>query len=890
MRLGIFNSKILTLLTLCLFIFLLTSEASSLRGFQDTESFAKLVSEGEAFYKSKEYDKAVIRYLEAYMQAKNNIQFAEVYMGLGLTYTANGQKDKAKEYLLKLLQLQPDKKIDEQKYPADFVILFYKTQIEALKPAVEAAKPTTMEAVPEEEKETSVKTEGSKEFEPKTEKPETKTAEKKVPPPAGVEETKKIEPKVEIKKAEPEAEPKTQPVEEDKPKELPDKLKDVPGVGATQKEDITKKEEKPAAEDAEAAAKEDKAAKKEEKAATQEEPKEPVIMEQKAQGAKVEGKKKIPWLLIAGVAVIGGALAYLLLSGSDTSEDEATAGSIQVNSSPTGAKVLLDGMDTGKVTNTTLTGIAPGSHQVKVSKEGYVDYEETVSVTAGQTVIVDVSLSKHTISVSTPKANDVWVIGQTVQIKWNTGGSSAARKITQSHFNPLLSESGSSRAFLRLKVYREREAMRVRNHESLKGAVGGEEESDGLARVRKVIGELSPTVRERTPAPVTQPVDGKCDSGQNPAILNINLSSPRGQNRVNPSGDLNIQAVSQVKIELFQGSKRIRTIASSTLNDGQHNWKVASEVPDGFDYRVKVSAAEEPSVSGTSKAFMVKSNYTLAAKWGSRGSGDDQFNAPMGITVTQSKVYIVEDANARIKIYTPQGTLLNMWGGPGMGDDRYNNPRGVAVANNGNIYIADTGNERIVVCKPSGAYLREWGSRGGGVSQFRSPTDIAIDKSGDVYVADSYNFRIQKFNASGKFIGQFGTRGIGDDQFGLPVGIAVDDNGNVYVVDSENNRIQKFSSSRQFLTKWGKRGNGEGEFNHPTGIAIGTDGKVYVTDSENHRIQKFDSVGNFITSWGTQGDGDAQFRFPTGIAVDNSGKVYISDSGNYRIMKFKVAE
>ncbi len=878
MRLGIFNSKFLTVLTLCLFIFLLTSEASSLRGFQGAESFAKLLSEGEAFYKSKEYDKAIIRYLEAYMQAKDNTEFSEVYMHLGLTYTANGQKDKAREYLLKLLELQPDKKIDEQKYPADFVILFYQAKIEALKPAAEAAEPVPTQVVPEEERKAPPKTEEAKKPEPKKEELKPKTEEKKVESPATT------------KQAEPKSETKTQPVKKDETEELPDKLKEVPGVETTKKKELPKKEEKPAAKDTQAVTtKEDKTATKDVTTPTQEEPEEPVVKEQAAQEAKVGGKKKMPWLLIAGVAVIGGALAYLLLSGSETSEEEVSAGSIQVNSSPTGAKIFLDGSDTGQVTNATLTGISSGSHEVKVTKEGYVDREETVSVTGGQTAIVDVSLSKHTISVSNPKANDVWVKGQTVQIKWNTGGSSTTRNITQSHFNPLLSDSGNSRTFLRLKVYREREAMRAHNH-SLRAAGGGAEDQDGLARVRKVIGELSPTVKERTPAPVTQPVDGKGNSSNNPGMLNINPNNQSGQYRANPSSDLNIQAVSQVKIELYQGNKSVKTIVNSTQNDGQHSWKVASNVPDGFNYKVKVSAAEEPSVSGTSKEFMVKSDYTLAAKWGSKGSADDQFNAPMGITVKQSKVYIVEDVNARIKIYTPQGTLLNMWGAPGKENDTYNNPRGVAVANNGNIYIADTGNERILVYKPSGAYIRQWGRRGGGNGQFRSPTGISIDKAGFVYVSDSYNFRIQKFNADGKYIDQFGTRGTGDDQFGLPVGVAVDDSGNVYVVDSENNRIQKFNSTGKLITKWGKKGNENGEFNHPLGIAIGTDKNVYVTDSENHRIQKFDSTGNFISTWGTQGDGDAQFRFPSGISVDTAGRVYISDSGNYRIMKFRVVE
>ena len=857
MRLGIFNSKFLTIFTLCLFIFLLTSEASSLRGFQEAESFAKLLGEGEAFYKKKEYDKAIIRYLEAYMQAEHDSEKSDVFMGLALAYTGNNQKDKAQDYLLKLLKMQPDKKIEEQKYPADFVILFYQAKIEALRPAVESVKPAPTEVVKQEEKKAPPKTEAAKKPEPKKEEPK----------PA----TKKTEPKTVTK-----TEPKKQPAKEEKAKDLPEKLKDVPGVTATKKKDVAKKDEQPAT--------------KEEKPATKDETKEPIVKQQVAQEGRIEEKKKIPWLLIAGVAIVGGALAYLLLGGSESSEDEVSAGSIQVNSSPSGAQIFLDGSDTGQVTNATLTGISPGSHRVEVTKEGYVDYEESVSVSSGQTVRVDATLSKHTISVSSPKANDVWHKGQSVQVKWSTGGgSSAVKSATQSHFNQLLSDGGNNRAFLRLKVYREREAMRARSH-SLRAGGGVEDSSDELARVRKVIGEFSQPTRENTPGATGQSLDENGNPGNNPGMLNIISKTQPGNDKAVSRGDLGVQAVSEVKIELLQGGKRVKTIANRTQNDGQHNWKVPADVPEGFNFKVKVSAADESSVFGTSKVFTVLSEYELSMKWGSKGNAQDQFNQPYGIAVANSKVYIVEDINSRISIYTQQGTFLNMWGSPGKGSNQFQGPLGVAIAKNGNIYVADTNNERIMVFKPDGTYVRKWGKRGGGNAQFRSPTGIAIDKNDNIYVADSYNFRIQKFNAVGKFLAQWGSRGNGNDQFGLPVGVTVDNSGNVYVVDSENHRVMKFNSNGQFITKWGSQGSGDDRFNHPVGVACDSYGNVYVTDSENHRFMKFDSTGKLITKLGTRGDGDDQFRYPSGIAVDASGRVYISDSGNYRIMKFKIME
>ncbi|WP_220681271.1 DUF3344 domain-containing protein [Methanofollis formosanus] len=86
------------------------------------------------------------------------------------------------------------------------------------------------------------------------------------------------------------------------------------------------------------------------------------------------------------------------------------AGNIVVTSSPDGARVFLDGKDTGEQTNTTLTRVSPGEHQVAVSLEGYLEAEKAVTVVEGESVAVHFDLSQASITllpgwnfVSTPK-------------------------------------------------------------------------------------------------------------------------------------------------------------------------------------------------------------------------------------------------------------------------------------------------------------------------------------------------------------------------------------------------------------------------------------------------------------------------------------------------------
>lgn len=86
------------------------------------------------------------------------------------------------------------------------------------------------------------------------------------------------------------------------------------------------------------------------------------------------------------------------------------AGSIVVTSAPDGARIFLDGTDTGEVTNATLTNVPVGEHTVRVERDGYLDTEETVTAASGKIAAVHFDLARASITlrpgwnfVSTPK-------------------------------------------------------------------------------------------------------------------------------------------------------------------------------------------------------------------------------------------------------------------------------------------------------------------------------------------------------------------------------------------------------------------------------------------------------------------------------------------------------
>jgi hypothetical protein len=175
----------------------------------------------------------------------------------------------------------------------------------------------------------------------------------------------------------------------------------------------------------------------------------------------------------------------------------------------------------------------------------------------------------------------------------------------------------------------------------------------------------------------------------------------------------------------------------------------------------------------------------------------------------------------------------------GSGDGQFNDPMGIGLDSTGNVYVADTGNDRVQKFTSDGNFLMQFGAHGAGNGQFNGAKDVAVDSLGFVYVADEFNNRIQRFSSTGVFLGKWGTIGTGPGQFQQPFSLTTDANRNVYVVDYANSRIQVFRPSGAFIKQWGSAGGGPGEFNGASGIAVGSNARVYVADPVSKRVEMF---------------------------------------------------
>ena len=293
----------------------------------------------------------------------------------------------------------------------------------------------------------------------------------------------------------------------------------------------------------------------------------------------------------------------------------------------------------------------------------------------------------------------------------------------------------------------------------------------------------------------------------------------------------------------------------------------------------------------------LQSGGTPVSRFGVKGSGQNEFNSPARVFLSDKFVFVLDTENNAVKVWNRSSeTFVRSYGVPGAGDGAFSRPFGMGKDPNANRFaVADTGNNRIQLFTFDAAtgaitFERKFGARGTLAGQFNGPQGVAIGPLGDIHVADTGNHRIQVFSSTGAFEVQFGTLGSSPGMLNSPAGICVDVSGLIYVADTGNNRIQIFNGTGLFLWQFGSAGSGNGQFSRPTDIQIGIAGRMYVADSSNHRIQIFDSARNHVLSLGNGGSNPGEMLFPFGVApVQNSSRLYVADTGNNRIQRLNAA-
>ena len=172
---------------------------------------------------------------------------------------------------------------------------------------------------------------------------------------------------------------------------------------------------------------------------------------------------------------------------------------------------------------------------------------------------------------------------------------------------------------------------------------------------------------------------------------------------------------------------------------------------------LRVSCAMDISINPKNKRIYVCENiahrvqilntdFTFSSSFGSRGSGDEHFSSPCGVTTHSSGcVYVADRANHCVKVFTEEGQFLRKIGKPGKGDGELSDPRYIAIDSDDTVYVTEVGTNRVSMFTCQGQFLGSFGSHGTAPGQFTTPLGIAVDRDGLIYVSDYRNSCVQIF-------------------------------------------------------------------------------------------------------------------------------------------------
>ena len=327
-----------------------------------------------------------------------------------------------------------------------------------------------------------------------------------------------------------------------------------------------------------------------------------------------------------------------------------------------------------------------------------------------------------------------------------------------------------------------------------------------------------------------------------------------------PTGDGNTYSFTVTT--LTDGTLTV-SIPENAVTDNAGNGNVASD-----PYTVTVDA---PVTFGT-----------FVSTFGSGGTGNYQFENPVGITTNSTHILVADTDNNRIQVFHMNGTYANTIDSFGdTGNDQFNRPQAVTT-NSTHILVADSNNNRIQVFDNTGAHVSTIANQGSRDDRFNSPRGITTNST-HILVVDYRNDRIRVFDNTGAHVNTFGGHGTTDGRFDRPQAITTNST-HILVTDSKNDRIQVFDNTGTHVSTFGRTGSDLYDIDNPRGITI-TPTHILVTDTNNHRIQVFDLNGVYAGIFGSKGSGNGQFNIPHGITT-NSTHILVADFANHRIQIF----
>lgn len=264
---------------------------------------------------------------------------------------------------------------------------------------------------------------------------------------------------------------------------------------------------------------------------------------------------------------------------------------------------------------------------------------------------------------------------------------------------------------------------------------------------------------------------------------------------------------------------------------GENGWIVGdlAMLPDG-----NIAAVG----NGVNDVVVLSPDGDVVEKWTPSTTVPNVDNLLESIAVdSDGNIYLGSAYRATVEVFAPDHTLLRSWGSKGTGDGQFQYVGGIGIAPNGDVWVVD--GELVQVFDAEGNFLKKIGEPGSGPGQFASPGFPFFDADGNVWISDFRNSRVTVWSPDGTFIRAFGEFGRRPGQWDEPNSVDLDGNGLAFIPDTELGHINVYTTDGQFVAQWGEKGSQPGQFYLPSNTLLDGQGNIYVSELDGGRIQKF---------------------------------------------------
>jgi streptogramin lyase len=164
---------------------------------------------------------------------------------------------------------------------------------------------------------------------------------------------------------------------------------------------------------------------------------------------------------------------------------------------------------------------------------------------------------------------------------------------------------------------------------------------------------------------------------------------------------------------------------------------------------------------------------------------------------TNDDLYITDTGNNRIVKLDKNLNFILQWGSKGTGDGQFDHPHAIDVGPDRNVYVSSGFQPYIQKFDPNGKFIKKWGKEGSGDGEMLMFLEhLDVDSEGRVFLINN-NIRpvVQVWDSEGNYLTKFGSEkeGSADGQLAEPEHVTVDNDGKPFIVDSGNFRIQVFT-------------------------------------------------------------------------------------------------